>query len=494
MAIDVRTDLWRCRSGSSTWPPRSAPTRGTGCSPVARITHSPRRSPVRARCREGWTHDRHGDQGERGDRRRQAVRGRRGLAALACGENRGRADRCPGLRPPRLRGADRRGPAGVRASATARWTSPRSTRPSSRRRGACSSSATSTARPVACGGWRVHEGPDGPEAELKRMYVAPGGARPRASPGRCWPSWNARPSPPGTRGWCWRPGTRQPEAIALYTSAGYAEVPKFGFYAAEPEAVHLGQGDPRGGRVPIYALGELEPDIHPDAWVHPDATIIGNVTLGGVRVGVAAGRAARRHRRDRDRRADERPGRHDHPLHQRSTRRASARTPWSGTTRTSRARSIGTRCLIASGSVLLNGSVVEDGAVLGAGAVMLVQRAPAGATDGAGRAGAGAGGRRRARGHGVEASWRTTWRGSRNTGRACAGSTDRRARVPRRDRATAARNRRGRLGGGTRARGRPYRRDGGVPARRDRRGPQVPAGRGRTCCGRSSSRSPTCAC
>jgi carbonic anhydrase/acetyltransferase-like protein (isoleucine patch superfamily) len=30
----------------------------------------------------------------------------------------------------------------------------------------------------------------------------------------------------------------------------------------------------------LYALGDSEPDIHADAWVHPDATIIGNVTVG----------------------------------------------------------------------------------------------------------------------------------------------------------------------------------------------------------------------
>jgi carbonic anhydrase/acetyltransferase-like protein (isoleucine patch superfamily) len=30
----------------------------------------------------------------------------------------------------------------------------------------------------------------------------------------------------------------------------------------------------------IYALGELEPTIDPTAYVHPDATVIGNVTLG----------------------------------------------------------------------------------------------------------------------------------------------------------------------------------------------------------------------
>ena len=32
--------------------------------------------------------------------------------------------------------------------------------------------------------------------------------------------------------------------------------------------------------MPIYALGDLEPDIHPDAFVHPEAVIIGRVTIG----------------------------------------------------------------------------------------------------------------------------------------------------------------------------------------------------------------------
>ena len=27
--------------------------------------------------------------------------------------------------------------------------------------------------------------------------------------------------------------------------------------------------------MPVYALGELVPDIHPDAYVHPDAVVIG---------------------------------------------------------------------------------------------------------------------------------------------------------------------------------------------------------------------------
>jgi carbonic anhydrase/acetyltransferase-like protein (isoleucine patch superfamily) len=32
--------------------------------------------------------------------------------------------------------------------------------------------------------------------------------------------------------------------------------------------------------VPIYALGDLEPQIDPDAFVHPDAVLIGHVRIG----------------------------------------------------------------------------------------------------------------------------------------------------------------------------------------------------------------------
>src|SRR5215212_6698827 len=42
------------------------------------------------------------------------------------------------------------------------------------------------------------------------------------------------------------------------------------------EAIRRGYGR----RMPIYALGEKVPDIHPDAYVHPDAVIIGDVRLG----------------------------------------------------------------------------------------------------------------------------------------------------------------------------------------------------------------------
>lgn len=35
-----------------------------------------------------------------------------------------------------------------------------------------------------------------------------------------------------------------------------------------------------GEIVPIYALGDRTPNIHPDAFIHPDAVIIGSVSIG----------------------------------------------------------------------------------------------------------------------------------------------------------------------------------------------------------------------
>ena len=32
--------------------------------------------------------------------------------------------------------------------------------------------------------------------------------------------------------------------------------------------------------MPVYALGSLVPQIHPDAYIHPDAVLIGDVRIG----------------------------------------------------------------------------------------------------------------------------------------------------------------------------------------------------------------------
>jgi ribosomal protein S18 acetylase RimI-like enzyme len=95
-------------------------------------------------------------------------------------------------------------------------------------------------RAVACGGWRVHEGPDGPDAELKRMYVSPA-ARGRGVARAVLAELERTAVEAGYHRMVLETGVKQPEALALYRSAGYVEVPKFGYYAEVPSAVHLGK-------------------------------------------------------------------------------------------------------------------------------------------------------------------------------------------------------------------------------------------------------------
>ncbi|OLR91583.1 gamma carbonic anhydrase family protein [Actinokineospora bangkokensis] len=121
--------------------------------------------------------------------------------------------------------------------------------------------------------------------------------------------------------------------------------------------------------MPVYALGDLTPDIHPDAYVHPDATVIGAVTL---RAGVSVWPQAVLRGDYGTIEVGERTSVQDgtvvhctefHPVRIGADCVLGHNVHVEGAT-------VGDRCLIASGSVLLNGSVVEDGAVLGAGAVM----------------------------------------------------------------------------------------------------------------------------
>jgi carbonic anhydrase/acetyltransferase-like protein (isoleucine patch superfamily) len=121
--------------------------------------------------------------------------------------------------------------------------------------------------------------------------------------------------------------------------------------------------------VPIYALGDLEPDIHPDAYVHPDAVVIGGVTLGAHstvwptavlrgddgRIVVGA-------------RTSIQDGTIVHTTAVRDTVIGDEVTI--GHNVHIEAATIGDRCLISSGSVVLNGSRVDEGAVIAAGAVV----------------------------------------------------------------------------------------------------------------------------
>ncbi len=86
--------------------------------------------------------------------------------------------------------------------------------------------------PLGCGALRALG--DG-AAEIKRMYVAPG-ARGRGV-GRAVLAGLERAA--RTRGWTTlrlETGPLQPEAVALYTAAGYRPIAAFGGYAGDPDA------------------------------------------------------------------------------------------------------------------------------------------------------------------------------------------------------------------------------------------------------------------
>lgn len=90
--------------------------------------------------------------------------------------------------------------------------------------------------PAAMGGWRRH----GDDGEIKRMYVRP--AFQRRGLARVMLAELERTAvEAGITRLILETGLAQPEAVALYRSAGYADVPAFGFYADEPRSVHLGK-------------------------------------------------------------------------------------------------------------------------------------------------------------------------------------------------------------------------------------------------------------
>ena len=89
--------------------------------------------------------------------------------------------------------------------------------------------------PVACGGWRErHAGEGGPlrdgDAEVKRMYVA-AAYRGRGYARAVLAELERTAAAAGRRRIVLETGTMQPEAIALYASAGFAPMPAFGAYA-----------------------------------------------------------------------------------------------------------------------------------------------------------------------------------------------------------------------------------------------------------------------
>jgi GNAT superfamily N-acetyltransferase len=85
-------------------------------------------------------------------------------------------------------------------------------------------------RPVGC--CAIQPFPDG-AAELKRMYVTPA-ARGRGVAGRLLTEAERVAAALGHHELRLETGVRQPEAIALYTRAGYASIPNYPPYQDEP--------------------------------------------------------------------------------------------------------------------------------------------------------------------------------------------------------------------------------------------------------------------
>ncbi len=83
---------------------------------------------------------------------------------------------------------------------------------------------------VGCGGLRRYD--DG-AGELKRMYVAPP-ARGRGVARQVLDELEARARGLGYDRLLLETGVLQPEAISLYTSAGYEPIERYGFYRTSP--------------------------------------------------------------------------------------------------------------------------------------------------------------------------------------------------------------------------------------------------------------------
>ena len=97
--------------------------------------------------------------------------------------------------------------------------------------------------PVASGAWRRHPVPAHGvtnSAEIKRMYVAPA-ARGRGVARRMLAHLEATAAAAGAEAMVLETGTEQPEAIALYVSAGYSPIPGFGYHRDAPESRCFGK-------------------------------------------------------------------------------------------------------------------------------------------------------------------------------------------------------------------------------------------------------------
>lgn len=98
--------------------------------------------------------------------------------------------------------------------------------------------------PVSMGGWRHHEPIEGfaarRPAEIKRMYVR-ASARGRGLARQMLAHLERSAAAAGADALVLETGSVQPDAVALYRSSGFVDIPAFGYYAGEELAVHLGK-------------------------------------------------------------------------------------------------------------------------------------------------------------------------------------------------------------------------------------------------------------
>jgi carbonic anhydrase/acetyltransferase-like protein (isoleucine patch superfamily) len=121
--------------------------------------------------------------------------------------------------------------------------------------------------------------------------------------------------------------------------------------------------------VTVYALGDLVPEIHPEAYVHPDATVIGAVTIGA-QASVWPGAVLRGDYGliTIGARTSIQDGTVLHTTQRWPTRIGAGCVV--GHNAHLEGATVGDGCLVGSGSVVLNRSTVESGAAVAAAALV----------------------------------------------------------------------------------------------------------------------------
>lgn len=119
----------------------------------------------------------------------------------------------------------------------------------------------------------------------------------------------------------------------------------------------------------VYALGDRVPEISPDAYVHPDATVIGDVRIGaGSSVWPGAVLRGDYGTIVVGERTSIQDGTVVHATHDKATTIGSECVV--GHIAHLEGCTVEDRCLVGSGSVVLHDVVVRSGALVGAGAVV----------------------------------------------------------------------------------------------------------------------------